>query len=211
MGDDGFHEIQVGKKQLVFLFMAAAVFSVVVFLIGVWVGRDVRFNKRADAEVAADVPTADVSPDVQQPPTQVSPKDLDYNARVQTGAAKPDDTEKPSEPPTPPAESGPPEPTPTPASTPAAVTKAAPAPEPAAKAAPAGAFHLQVGAFSTRKPADTLVGKLVKKGYAAYLVTVTSGPTRFRVQVGPYADRAAAQAASDRLKKEERLSPLVQR
>ena len=40
--DDGFHEIQLNGKQLVFLFMAATVVSVVIFLCGVLVGRGVR-------------------------------------------------------------------------------------------------------------------------------------------------------------------------
>jgi cell division septation protein DedD len=70
---------------------------------------------------------------------------------------------------------------------------------------------LQVGAFGTRKPADTLMTRLKKKGYAAYVFTAPSGPSRFKVRVGPFADRAAADTASARLKKEEGLSPLVQR
>ena len=37
--DDGFHEIQLSGKQLVFLFMATTVVSVVIFLCGVLVGR----------------------------------------------------------------------------------------------------------------------------------------------------------------------------
>ena len=41
MSDDGFHEIQLNGKQLVFLFMAATVVSVVIFLCGVMVGRGV--------------------------------------------------------------------------------------------------------------------------------------------------------------------------
>jgi cell division septation protein DedD len=41
MSDDGFHEIQLNGKQLVFLFMAATVVAVVIFLCGVLVGRGV--------------------------------------------------------------------------------------------------------------------------------------------------------------------------
>src|SRR5687767_4683239 len=41
-GDEGFHEIQLNGKQLVFLFMAVTVVSVVIFLCGVLVGRGVR-------------------------------------------------------------------------------------------------------------------------------------------------------------------------
>ena len=47
--DDGFHEIQLNGKQLVFLFMAATVVSVVIFLCGVLVGRGVR-SERALAQ-----------------------------------------------------------------------------------------------------------------------------------------------------------------
>src|SRR3954451_13826011 len=43
--DDGFHEIQLNGKQLVFLFMAATVVSVVIFLCGVMVGRGVRADR----------------------------------------------------------------------------------------------------------------------------------------------------------------------
>lgn len=43
--DDGFHEIQLNGKQLVFLFMAVTVVSVVIFLCGVLVGRGVRAER----------------------------------------------------------------------------------------------------------------------------------------------------------------------
>jgi len=41
MSDEGFHEIQLNGKQLVFLFMAGTVVAVVIFLCGVMVGRGV--------------------------------------------------------------------------------------------------------------------------------------------------------------------------
>lgn len=41
MQDEGFHEIQLNGKQLVFLFMAGTVVAVVIFLCGVMVGRGV--------------------------------------------------------------------------------------------------------------------------------------------------------------------------
>ena len=48
--DDGFHEIQLNGKQLVFLFMAVTVVSVVIFLSGVLVGRGVRIDRGAVTE-----------------------------------------------------------------------------------------------------------------------------------------------------------------
>src|SRR5215471_11952184 len=61
--DDGFHEIQLNGKQLVFLFMAATVVSVVIFLCGVLVGRGVRAERTlsGDAE-SAQSPIADLAP-----------------------------------------------------------------------------------------------------------------------------------------------------
>lgn len=61
MPDDGFHEIQLNGKQLVFLFMAATVVAVVIFLCGVMVGRGVptRAGSAIDAPERAGLdPTA---------------------------------------------------------------------------------------------------------------------------------------------------------
>ena len=58
MSDEGFHEIQLNGKQLVFLFMAATVVSVVIFLCGVMVGRGVR-----DRTVSAAAPASAIPPD----------------------------------------------------------------------------------------------------------------------------------------------------
>src|SRR6185295_5522219 len=62
--DEGFREIQLNGKQLVFLFMAATVASVVIFLCGVLVGRGVRPDRPAatDAASTAIVPDAVSAP-----------------------------------------------------------------------------------------------------------------------------------------------------
>ena len=62
--DDGFHEIQLNGKQLVFLFMSVTIVSVVVFLLGVLVGRNVRSAQDLErqAAVSATEPTADHLP-----------------------------------------------------------------------------------------------------------------------------------------------------
>ena len=61
--DDGFHEIQLNGKQLVFLFMAATVVSVVIFLCGVLVGRGVRAERGGpDSASLVDVPIVDQTP-----------------------------------------------------------------------------------------------------------------------------------------------------
>ena len=57
--DDGFHEIQLNGKQLVFLFMAATVVSVVIFLCGVLVGRGVRTERSTGATDTVTMPASE--------------------------------------------------------------------------------------------------------------------------------------------------------
>ncbi|HVH25887.1 MAG TPA: SPOR domain-containing protein [Vicinamibacterales bacterium] len=74
--DDGFHEIQLNGKQLVFLFMAATVVSVVIFLCGVLVGRGVRDQQVVSQEAvqlsAAAEPVARPAATVGAPAQTVS-------------------------------------------------------------------------------------------------------------------------------------------
>jgi cell division septation protein DedD len=69
--DDGFHEIQLNGKQLVFLFMAATVVSVVIFLCGVLVGRGVRAERAGAIDPSASNAVAETIP--QQPATPPTP------------------------------------------------------------------------------------------------------------------------------------------
>ena len=93
--DDGFHEIQLNGKQLVFLFMAATVVSVVIFLCGVLVGRGVRAERGGSQDALAttgDATTTQVvaapaaapagsDPTVAPPPPAVD--DLTYFNRLE--------------------------------------------------------------------------------------------------------------------------------
>jgi cell division septation protein DedD len=153
--DEGFHEIQLNGKQLVFLFMAATVVSVVIFLCGVLVGRGVKAQLSTVAEntptssVAETTPTQPPTPAPAPPagsdPTTAPPPpaadELSYFNRLEKSNAPAEQlktadrgakSEK-RETPVAPAPRTPP-----PAPAPAAV-KPAPAPEPAAPPAPAPA------------------------------------------------------------------------
>src|SRR5436190_16262228 len=59
--EDGFHEIQLSGNQLVFLFMATTVVSIVIFLCGVLVGRGVQ-NARSLLTSAGGSESADAKP-----------------------------------------------------------------------------------------------------------------------------------------------------
>jgi DedD protein len=99
---------------------------------------------------------------------------------------------------------------PAPAAPPAPVPSAplettAPPPTSAATAAkPAAAGHnwaVQLGSFASHANADKLVRKLKAQGFSVYVLSGGSGTSlRYRVRVGPMADRGAATQAAARLK-----------
>ena len=140
--DDGFHEIQLNGKQLVFLFMAATVVSVVIFLCGVLVGRGVRAERSADADAAglsaaaeptpqAPAPGATPTPAGSDPTAAAAPPtvdDLSYFDRLQASNPSPEQLKAPEQPAAAP-----------PAAAPAAAPRAATPPPAAPASAPARA------------------------------------------------------------------------
>lgn len=78
-----------------------------------------------------------------------------------------------------------------------------PAPSDPGKAAPAkaGAFSVQLAAFADDKGANALANRLKKAGHPAYTEPYnTSRGTLWRVRVGPYSTREAAESARTKLK-----------
>ena len=208
--EEGFREIQLNGKQLVFLFMAATVVSVVIFLCGVLVGRGVRADRSATAEstpatVAPDPgaapPPQAATPGAQTPsPEPPAPADeLTYYDRLQkngtpqeslksSSAARPAVSETAMEPETHPAPSSVGEPT-------------------------GPGFAVQVATYQDRRDADTLIKRLIGKGYPAFVTgpVKAGGKMIYRVRVGKYQDRREAEAVSTRLEKEEQFKPWIAR
>lgn len=220
--DDGFHEIQLNGKQLVFLFMAATVVSVVIFLCGVLVGRGVRAERANGAESAAlnEPPAADPpletsaapiiapgqDPTVAPVPPPPAADDLSYPDRLKTESSDEAFTARPAKPAAPPAQKPAPAPAPPPPPK-EAVTAPAPA------SAPAGAgFAVQVAALNVRSEADAIARRLTSKGYTAYVQAPTTGtPAVYRVRIGTFKTRREAETVAARLKKEEQFTPWVTR
>lgn len=86
-----------------------------------------------------------------------------------------------------------------------AATPSAPAPVPAAQSAAstpqAGRFTVQVAAFRESSSADRLVVRLRAKGYPVYALRsdTPNGPALYRVRVGAFANRAAAEKVLKKL------------
>ena len=213
-GEDGFHEIQLSGKQLVFLFMVTTVISVVIFLCGVLVGRSVKGDtvNAADPLIAGAQPSpvASERPAPTTPPATAHEGGLSYSDRLQN--EKPVKEElKPSSEAKPPASETKPAADPAPAPVPA---PAPPAPTAgSAAAARPGTWAVQVVALTDRSAANAVVQRLSGKGYPAFLVTPQAGAPvqNYKVQVGRYADRAEAEQIKNRLKKEEQFEPWILR
>jgi cell division septation protein DedD len=236
MSDEGFHEINLNGKQLVFLFMAAAVVAVVVFLSGVMVGRGVRTETAAApagvAAAAADL-AAPGAASTAAPPGAVGAVPPGGDPRSGRPAAPP------ATPPPPVAddivrdatsgdrgaaattdkgavaasgrEAG---------SKPAAPAGQADAAGTAAKTssrAPEAAtpsYAVQVAAPKDRGAAEAIAKRLAGKGYAAFVLdpsAVGAGPVYYRVRVGPFKTRREADEAKRRLEKEEQFKPFITR
>jgi len=193
MSEEGFHEIQLSGKQLVFLFMATTVVAVVIFLCGVMVGRGVRAEAASETEAqVADLstqpatpPSADVNPaspqpkiDTSTPPPQPVNDELSYYSRLEKQG--------------------------TPAETLKAPGGARPASEPAAPAekptAPAPAAPNVTTAAAPTRPASTAPNQKANPSPAATeSVAASNDPSGFAVQVAALGSKADAAALAQRL------------
>jgi cell division septation protein DedD len=205
--EDGFHEIQLSGKQLVFLFIVTTSVLVAVFLCGVLVGRGARDAGGADpatlaAAAPAPQPVPDAGPPAAEPPAPAAetPDELSYHKRLQgTGAAAETIKPQPEEAPAPPR------------------AAARPSPPPANVPAPAagrpGTFVVQVIATRDQSVANAVVKRLTDKGYPAFLVNPAAGAAQpfYKVHVGRFNDRREAEQVSLRIKKEEQFQPWISR
>ncbi len=222
MADDGFHEIQLSGKQLVFLFMTTTAVLVVIFLCGVLVGRGVRAERPVDFAALATEPVVDAAPATPspEPPSEPPPAanesapatppaadELSYYKRLEAQEAPPENL-KPARPSAPVA---------TPVEPPAAQPAPAPAettsPTTAAPVGPADGWAIQVAALRERGEAQSIVRRLAGKGYPAYVVEPAPGAPAsvFRVRVGKYKDRREAEQIVRRLEREEQFKPWITR
>jgi cell division septation protein DedD len=204
--EDGFHEIQLSGKQLVFLFIVTTSVLVAVFLCGVLVGRGARDARGGESEAVAAAapapqPVPDAGPPAAEPPAPAAetPDELSYHKRLQGAGAAPE-TIKPQaeEAPAPPRAPG---------------RSATPRPANVPPAGRPGTWVVQVIATRDQSVATAVVKRLTDKGYPAFLVNPAAGSAQpfYKVHVGRYNDRREAEQVSDRIKKEEQFQPWISR
>lgn len=212
MADEGVHEIQLNGKQLVFMFMAATVVAVVIFLSGVMVGRGVA---PAQAAVVADAAQNPLDPtaSVQSTPSTMAATDrqpvstqenLTYAERLERAVPPAETLKEPDVTPDAPANR-------------AAVREAAPVPEPepgrnpdsdsvdnaVLTVPPGNGWVVQVGAYP-RSTAEGIARGLAAKGFPTFILPRDKG--LFAVRVGKYTDRREADAVKVRLERDEQFN-----
>jgi cell division septation protein DedD len=212
--EEGFHEIQLSGKQLVFLFMATTVVSVVIFLCGVLVGRGVRPATTVDAAAVASTPEVEgaspatdaapaATPPADAPPSAEQPPSYYSNLVAETPPAE---SVAPAAEPEAEARPGPP-----PAAAADTTARAADA-RPASTAQAEQPWIVQVTALKKRGEAQAIATRLASRGYKAYVLDPQPGSTvLYRVRVGPFADRADAEQIVKRLTSEEQFKPWISR
>lgn len=195
MSDQGFREVQLSGKQVVFLFMAGAVALVGTFLLGVSVGKGVTVSDQTAQTTPTPVVTEpDPNPATPLPPaTTPAPGTLEYHKTLQASP-----TPTPTDSPLPSAKPAAPGPTASPTPTAKSTAPAKPATTPKPTGAP---WYVTVASFSSRANANDQIAQLKAKGVAASVVPGSNPKAPYKVRVGPM-DRAAADAMVTKLRKE---------
>ena len=232
--EEGFREIQLNGKQLVFLFMAATVVLVVTFLFGLMVGRGAPGGTETAGAANVDVAPDPAMAPLPEPPAAAAEgvqaenkaeprtETLTYSDRLLRDTP-PEEKLKPAAPPAPepappaqavrePVAAQPPPERPAPA--PAAPAAARTATNGPAASDPSGpGFAVQVSISETRREADQLANQLIAKGYPAFVVDPVKGTPKqiYRIRVGKYKTRKDAEEVLARLEKNEHFKPWIAR
>jgi DedD protein len=184
-------------KQLTFIFIAGVGVCAVFFTLGFLVGtneRSVSVNGPALERVS---PPGDIPPPVNAPLNSALASASGASAPADSGAQVQEQniSSPPTVGPSPaPAEAPPPAPSKETVSLPSS-------PRLEAGKQTTG-FVIQIAALHSAKDAESMVGTLRSQGYPAFLVTPQQAGTHdgvYRVQVGPYPSRSAAQIVEQKL------------
>ena len=214
MASDSATESTLHAKQIVFLFMAATVVAVVVFLCGVLVGRGVPVGGAPETSARLgtlqidDLPPPILStPSAEPSAAATTSDDLTYPSRLSGEMTAPERIREPAEADIP-AEASDEVVTP-----PVEELVETVAPESPSPIVPAGALVLQVMALRAEVGAQAVAEGLVARGYRAFVVQpLPDEPeTYYRVRVGPFATESDAARVRDRLRNEEGLVPYITR
>jgi cell division septation protein DedD len=183
MSNKDYRELQLSSSQLILIFIAILVLGIVVFLLGVSVGK--KQGKIAEETQLASKPAEQITE--QKPiPSQETGDTIsqELESHKKAGEEKIQE-EKPKIKPE--------------------VKPEAEPPKPAPSTQSENAFWIQVGAYSNQQNANNLAEEYKKEGYNVIVLEPSPSDRRklYRVRIGGYATRAQAEQARDRLAQQE--------
>ena len=215
--EPSYYEVALTNRQVLVAFVALLTCMLAAFLSGVWIGRSGASSSPPPAVAQAPAPN---EPQLEQLTffTGKEPGARTATAVATPAPAAPRPAATAAAPPPAIVTSTPAPARPTPVPTAAPTAKPAAArPTPATAAAPAkpaaaaGKLFVQVYSSTNGARAREIVAQLKKGGFKVLLneTPKSGGQTSYRVRVGPYESRSAADPAAGRLRREYRLDTRV--
>jgi cell division septation protein DedD len=189
MKNKDYRELQISSSVLIFIFIGVIIVGIVIFLLGVSVGK-----KQATAAGIPATPQSQFEEVVAEKPKPTG-EDKDPISQELEGhqVAQKETSQKPEEVTRPEVKTKSPVEKPAPAKT---------TPPPAkTSASPGGSFFLQIGAFRNRESADAVVEKYRSMGFPGQVIVPAAGDSRqlFRVVLGGYNTRSDAERSKAQL------------
>jgi len=189
---DEYREMQISSGQLAAVILALLALCVFIFYLGTRVGMKKAAAANPVSPAAASKPPAEtaIPPKTTPAVTETAP----VQQKAETEKPRPGDTATKLPPKT--------------ETKPAAKDAKPPAAEPKPKtveganvAAPAGTFYLQAGALDTRPKGEEMAQRIEALGFRAIVLNPFAGDKKpvYRIRVGPYETKEAAQAALTKL------------
>lgn len=183
MSNKDYRELQLSSSQLILIFIAILVLGIVVFLLGVSVGK--KQGKIVEETQLADKPAEQI---IEQKPIPQKesgdPIGQELESHKKAGEDKVQQEKVKAEP--------------------VVKPKVEPA-KPATSSQSQNAYWIQVGAYSNQQNADALVEEYKRKGYNTMVLEPSPTDRRklYRVRLGGFATRAQAEEARDELARQE--------
>ncbi len=186
MRNKDYRELQISSSVLIFIFIGIIIVGIIIFLLGVSVGK-----KQAQVAGSQAVPAKPFEDVVAEKPKPAADTDeIKQEIAGHEVAQKQEEQKKPTEVVTKPKiKSTPP------------VSKKSTSTQKSVPPPSSGRFFLQVGAFSSQESADSVVEKYQSMGFSTQIIAPGAGDRRqlYRVVIGGFGTRAEAEQAKSRL------------
>jgi cell division septation protein DedD len=183
MSNKDYRELQISSSQLILIFIAILVLGVVVFLLGVSVGK--KQGKIVEETLMAEKPAEQImeqKPVPQKETADQISQELESHEKAGEDKVQEEKVEAPP-----------------------AVKPKVESLKPVASAESQNVYWIQVGAYSNQQNANALAEEYQSKGYNAIVREPSPTSTRklYRVRLGGYPTREQAEKARDELAQQE--------